>query len=47
MAEVKLTANTRDAQQKITKLRKDIDKLDKEAKKPKTINASPRCASVW
>lgn len=38
MAEVKLTANTRDAQQKITKLRKDIDKLDKEAKKPKTIN---------
>lgn len=37
-AEVKLTANTRDAQQKIQRLRKEVDKLDKEAKKPKTIN---------
>lgn len=37
-AEVKITANTRDAQQKIQKLKKEVDNLDKIAKKPKTIN---------
>lgn len=37
-AEVKITANTRDAQQKIQKLKKEVDNLDKLAKKPKTIN---------
>lgn len=37
-AEVKITANTRDAQQKIQRLKKEVDNLDKLAKKPKTIN---------
>lgn len=37
-AEVKITANTRDAQQKIQRLKKEVDNLDKAAKKPKTIN---------
>lgn len=38
MAVIKLTANTRDAQQKVQKLRKDVERLDREAKKPKKIN---------
>lgn len=38
MAEVKLTGNTRDAQQKIQKLRREVQQLDREAKKPKNVN---------
>ena len=38
MAVIKLTANTRDAQQKVQKLRKDVERLDREAKKPKKVN---------
>lgn len=35
---VKITGDTRDAQQKIQKLRKEVEILDKEAKKPKKVN---------
>ena len=38
MAEVKLTANTSDAQRKIKQLKQDIDKLDKQVKAPKKYN---------
>lgn len=37
MAEIKLTANTRDAQQKVQKLRRDVDNLDRQCRKPKRI----------
>lgn len=37
-AEVKITANTRDAQQKIQKLRHEVDQLDRQVKKPKKVN---------
>lgn len=37
MAEIKLTANTRDAQQKVQKLRRDVDQLDRQCRKPKRI----------
>lgn len=37
MAKVKITGDTRDAQQKIQKLRKDVDKLDRDCKKPKKV----------
>ena len=38
MAQVKITANTRDAQQKVQKLRKEVERLDRDAKKPKKVN---------
>lgn len=37
MAQIKLTANTRDAQQKIKQLRIDVERLDKDCKKPRKI----------
>ena len=42
MAKVKITGDTRDAQQKVTKLRKEVERLDREAKKPKKINVQGR-----
>ena len=37
MAVVKLTGDVRDAQRKIQGLRKEVDRLDKECKKPKKV----------
>lgn len=37
MAEIRLTANTRDAQSKVQKLRRDVDQLDRQCRKPKRI----------
>jgi len=37
MAVVKITGDTRDAQSKVQKLRKEVDRLDKECKKPKKV----------
>lgn len=36
-AQVKITANTTDAQQKVQRLRKEVERLDREARKPKKI----------
>lgn len=40
MAVVKIKGDTSDAQNKVRKLRKEVDKLDKECKKPKRIKVS-------
>lgn len=37
MAVVKITGDTRDAQSKVQRLRKEVDRLDKECKKPKKV----------
>ena len=37
-AEVKIKGNTRDAQQKVQKLRREVERLDREARKPKKVN---------
>lgn len=36
-AKVKISGDTRDAQQKVQRLRKEVERLDREAKKPKKI----------
>lgn len=40
MAKVKITGDTKDAQQKVQKLRKEVERLDKEAKKPKKVTVT-------
>lgn len=40
MAKVKITGDTKDAQQKVQKLRKEVERLDKEAKKPKKVTVA-------
>ena len=37
MAVVKITGDTRDAQSKVQRLRKEVDRLDKECKRPKKV----------
>jgi hypothetical protein len=40
MAKVKITGDTSDAQNKVRKLRQEVDRLDKQCRKPKKINVT-------